>query len=78
MLDQENKPQQVRVKTGETDGTFTESLSGDLKEGDRVIVVGDGEAGRRRPTAAPSSSSSGGPGGGRRRGRVLTAGSGSR
>ena len=35
----DNKPQQVRVKTGETDGTFTEITGGNLKEGDRVIVA---------------------------------------
>jgi HlyD family secretion protein len=38
VLNAENKPEQVRVKTGETDGTFTEITDG-LKEGDRVIVA---------------------------------------
>jgi HlyD family secretion protein len=32
------KPEQVRVRTGLTDGTITEILEGDLHEGDLVVI----------------------------------------
>ena len=34
----EGEPTPVEVKTGVTDGTFTEVVDGPLKEGDEVIV----------------------------------------
>jgi HlyD family secretion protein len=39
VLDANNKPREVRVTTGETDGTYTEITGGTLKEGDRVILA---------------------------------------
>jgi HlyD family secretion protein len=64
VLDADNKPQQVRVKTGETDGTFTEIVSGSLKEGDRVIVAAMTKQGA--PAASGSAFSAQPTGGGRR------------
>jgi multidrug efflux pump subunit AcrA (membrane-fusion protein) len=64
VLNADNKPEQVRVKTGETDGTFTEIAGGDLKQGDKVIVAAvtkDGAAAAGRAFNAPQ-----GGGGGRR------------
>ena len=62
VLGTDNKPQQVRVKTGETDGTFTEITAGNLKEGDRVIVAAMSKQG----TPAGGSAFSPQAGGGRR------------
>jgi HlyD family secretion protein len=39
ILDANNKPQRVVVTTGESDGTYTEIIKGDLKDGDQVIVA---------------------------------------
>lgn len=39
VLDEGNQPRRVVVSTGETDGTYTEVTSGDLKDGDRVILA---------------------------------------
>ena len=39
VLDENNKPRRVVVSTGESDGTYTEVTSGDLKDGDRVILA---------------------------------------
>jgi len=39
LLDESNKPQRIQVKTGESDGTYTETTSDELKDGDRVIVA---------------------------------------
>jgi HlyD family secretion protein len=59
VLDAENKPQQVRVKTGETDGTFTEITDG-LKEGDRVIVAATSKQGAPAGGSAFAQPSGGG------------------
>jgi HlyD family secretion protein len=37
-LDAQNKPQKVKVTTGESDGAFTEITSDGLTDGDRLIV----------------------------------------
>jgi HlyD family secretion protein len=64
----DGKPQAVRLRIGITDGTDTEIVEGDLKEGDLVITSASGAG-----TAAASSGSSRGgspgqsPGGGMRR-----------
>jgi HlyD family secretion protein len=39
LLDENNKPRRIPVKTGESDGTYTEITSNELKDGDRVIVA---------------------------------------
>jgi HlyD family secretion protein len=39
ILDKNNKPQRVTVATGESDGTYTEVVTGGLKDGDRVILA---------------------------------------
>ena len=39
ILDTDDKPQRVVVTTGESDGTYTEIVTGNLKDGDRVIVA---------------------------------------
>ncbi|MBU1325418.1 MAG: hypothetical protein KJ676_09245, partial [Alphaproteobacteria bacterium] len=36
----DGKPAQVSVRTGATDGSYTEILGGELKEGDEVITGG--------------------------------------
>jgi HlyD family secretion protein len=41
---EDRKPKRVGVKTGISDGNYTEILSGDLKEGDEVIVDSIGGA----------------------------------
>ena len=63
VLDADNKPKQVRVKTGETDGTFTEITEGSLNEGDRVIVAAISKQG---VTASGNAFSAPQSGGGRR------------
>jgi len=50
------KPKRVKVATGISDGNYTEILSGDLKEGEEVIVEATGDA---KKTAGPPI---GGPG----------------
>jgi HlyD family secretion protein len=62
ILDTDNKPQRVAVTTGETDGTYTEVVTGDLKDGDRVIVAA-------LANAAPSAGGSPVPQSGSRGGR---------
>jgi HlyD family secretion protein len=56
------QPQPIQVKTGITDGSFTEIVEGDLHEGDVVItdLVSD------EPKAQPQGGPGGGPGGGMR------------
>jgi HlyD family secretion protein len=61
LLDIDNKPQRVMVTTGESDGTFTEVVTGGLKDGDRVIVAA-------LANAAPASGGSPGSQSGSRRG----------
>jgi HlyD family secretion protein len=38
-LDDDDKPEHVAVTTGQTDGTYTEITSNNLKDGDRVIIA---------------------------------------
>ncbi len=47
ILDMDNKPQRVTVTTGESDGTYTEVVTGGLKDGDRVILAALAKAGCR-------------------------------
>jgi HlyD family secretion protein len=51
ILDKDDKPQRVTITTGESDGTYTEVVTGGLKDGDRVIVAALAKA-------APASSGS--------------------
>ena len=53
VLDAEGKPKAVQVQLGVTDGTFTEVLRGDLKDGQEVIIGtgGSGGAGQKNPGA---------------------------
>jgi HlyD family secretion protein len=44
VLGQDEKPKPILVQTGISDGTSVEITSGDIKEGDRVIVGMEGEA----------------------------------
>jgi HlyD family secretion protein len=49
-----NAPKRVSVKTGISDGNYTEILSGDLKEGDAVIVESiSGEKKSNAPVSGP-------------------------
>ena len=57
VLGSDDKPRPVRVKLGITDGAYSQVVSGDLKEGDQVIV---GSAGAKAAGNQP------GAGGGRR------------
>jgi len=59
VLDGKDNPRRVVVTTGESDGTFTEVTSGELNEGDRVILAALSKG------AAVASRSSGGAGVGR-------------
>jgi HlyD family secretion protein len=59
-----NEPVPVSVRVGTSDGSLTEVVSGDLKEGDSVITEASGGA---RRGGFGGGSSSGGPGGGMRR-----------
>jgi HlyD family secretion protein len=57
LLDPEGKPRSVSLRLGITDGTYTEVLEGDLKDGQEVIVgTGSGSASGARP-AAPGQNS---------------------
>jgi multidrug efflux pump subunit AcrA (membrane-fusion protein) len=56
-----SEPKSVEVRTGITDGRFTQIVSGDLKAGD-VIITGLATA----KAAATGASPMGAPGGGRR------------
>jgi HlyD family secretion protein len=76
VLDAEKTPQPRRIQIGITDGTSTELLRGDLKEGDEVIVMrnisGDGRQNRQTPPGFGGGPGGrgfggGGGGGGRRR-----------
>ena len=57
VLNAEKKPEFRRIVLGITDGSFTEVISGELKEGDSVII-GDTTA---APTTAPRSGGGFGP-----------------
>ena len=39
VLDANNRPRRVAITAGESDGTFTEVVSGALNDGDRVILA---------------------------------------
>ncbi len=51
------KPEPVPVKTGLTDGTFTEIVSGEVNEGDAVVLEAtnpdDPSGAQSRPPGAP-------------------------
>jgi HlyD family secretion protein len=55
----DDKPVRVKIRIGVSDGSFTEIVEGDLREGDQVILELIGSEGRGRPPG-------GGPGGMRR------------
>jgi HlyD family secretion protein len=54
-----NKPEAVEVKTGLSDGTITEIASGELKEGDQVIV--EASVGGKPMTSSAPGGAAGGP-----------------
>jgi len=49
MLDSNNAERRVVITTGETDGSYTEVVQGDLKDGDRVIVASFASASAASP-----------------------------
>jgi HlyD family secretion protein len=49
------RPVPVPIKVGLSDGTFTEVVSGDLNDGDGVVVEAVTEDGAAAPTARPTS-----------------------
>ena len=57
VLDEDGKPRAVAVRTGLTDGAFTEVSAEGLKEGDTVLVGVQGAAG----TTTPARPAAGGP-----------------
>jgi HlyD family secretion protein len=72
VLGQDAKPQSRRIKVGLTDGTATEVVEGDLKEGDMVITgqtISSAIKAQSSQTPAPgfgAAPRTGVPGGGRR------------
>ncbi|EYF04721.1 efflux RND transporter periplasmic adaptor subunit [Chondromyces apiculatus] len=62
----DGRPQPVRVVIGVTDGTNTEVVEGDLKEGDAVIISSSGGAAETSTSTPARGGSPGGPGGMRR------------
>lgn len=62
VMDPNNKQRRVKITTGQSDGTYTEVTSGDLKDGDRVIVAAVAKAGA---TSGSAVGSQGGGTGGR-------------
>lgn len=64
VLGADKKLKPVNIRTGITDGRFTQVISGDVKPGDEVVV---GVATSKVESAAPMGGQ-GGPGGGQRRG----------
>ena len=71
VLDGPARMHPVTVRAGLTDGSFTEILDGELKEGQEVVTsVAGGSAGSRSTTSAPPGfGGPGGMGGGGGRGR---------
>ncbi|RYZ35271.1 MAG: efflux RND transporter periplasmic adaptor subunit [Myxococcaceae bacterium] len=64
---QRPQPTPVSVRTGMTDGTYTEVVEGELKDGDRVITAANSPATSTSTTpagASPVGGARGGPGGG--------------
>ncbi len=65
VLGPDNKPQPRRVRLGITDGTATEVIEGDLKEGEMIIVGQNISADERSPNSQQRPPGfGGGPGGG--------------
>jgi HlyD family secretion protein len=62
ILDPDNKPHRVVLTTGETDGTYTEVVTGGLKDGDNAIVA---EMANAAPASGGSPVSPSGSRGGR-------------
>ncbi|PYN08682.1 MAG: hypothetical protein DME02_06570, partial [Candidatus Rokuibacteriota bacterium] len=56
ILDAEGKPKAVAITLGISDGSATEVLRGDLKEGQEVITGIAGTNPQTRPGSTPSSS----------------------
>lgn len=54
------KPEQITLQTGLSDGSFTEVISGDLKEGDEVVIEATVKGGET--TSRPAGLGAGGPG----------------
>jgi HlyD family secretion protein len=52
------KPEPVRIRTGVSDGTTTEVLEGDLREGDPVVTDASGG---EKPAGAQGGGPRGGP-----------------
>lgn len=59
ILDPQNRPQRVPLVTGETDGSYTEIVGGNLKEGDRVIVAAASKSAASPEGAPPAGSGRG-------------------
>jgi len=68
-LDKNNKLTQHNVTIGLTDGQYTEIVSGDLKDGDIVVIGQTVSAGSAKPATPAASPFGGGGGGGGQRGR---------
>jgi HlyD family secretion protein len=62
VMDSNNKQRRVKITTGQSDGTYTEVTSGDLKDGDRVIVAELVNAGASSSSGAGSQRGSRGAG----------------
>lgn len=68
----EGKPVRVPIKTGVSDGSFTEISEGELKDGDQVITEAELPEGSKPATPGGGPGAPGAPGGGMRgMGRVL-------
>jgi len=67
VLGPDKKPQKRFIQLGITDGSSTEILQGDLKEGD-VVIVGQNITSENRPQNRQNPPGFGGPGGGPGRG----------
>jgi HlyD family secretion protein len=61
-MDPNNKQRRVTITTGQSDGTYTEVIGGDLKDGDRVVVAELVNAGAASNSAAASARSGRGTG----------------
>ncbi|MCW3847254.1 efflux RND transporter periplasmic adaptor subunit [Sphingomonas sp. LB-2] len=70
VLGADNKPQPVKVSTGETNGTVTEIIGGDLKPGMKVVTgqLASGSTSERRGSGGGQRRQGGGQGGGGQRG----------
>jgi HlyD family secretion protein len=64
----DDKPVQLKVTTGITDGTYTQITGGNLKEGDQVIEAALSKKDTTSATSSVFGSSQSGPGGGRKGG----------